>query len=164
MKTEKYRATILGLITTAICGVIYAGALSIPGLLIFPLIIVFSSIPFYYLGGWIFGENNYQLIALTVLFFELILLFILSFQYFKKLIRDERNKMAFNRTRLMVFFVFLQFIIHPIGFYGWLIINEVDQSDSMILFYIIETLPFSGVAFTLLGVIIDIVRNRIAHK
>ncbi len=35
----------------------------------------------------------------------------------------------------------------------------MDPNDSMILFYMIKTLPFSGLVFIVLGVFIDLIGN-----
>lgn len=161
MIIEKYKATIVGLITTAICLIIYALAFVIPVFLIFPLLFNASFIPFNYLGGWIFGETNYFSIESTVLVGESVFLLVLCVIYFRKLIRAEKQQEKFNVTRLIVFFVFLQFMVHPIVFFSWLLFTYGgDYTDPMVLFYSIESFPVSGCAFLVFGMLIDLIRNR----
>lgn len=165
MIIEKYKATIIGFITTAICFLIYATASAIPVFLILPLLFNIGFIPFDYLGRRIFGETNHFMIESTVLLGQSILLVILLVIYFRKLVRVERQQEKFNVNRLIVFFVFLQFIVHPIFFCSWLLFKyEGDYNDPMILFYSIETFPVSGCFFTVLGISIDLIRNRILKK
>lgn len=162
---EKYKATIIGLIITAICFVIYEAAFIIPVFFIFPLLFNASSIPFDYLGSWIFGKTNYFMIESTVLVGESIFLVILCAIYFRKLVVAARKQEKFNSTRLIVFFVFLQFMVHPIFFFSWLLFKYGgDYTDPMVLFYSIETFPLSGCTFLLMGIVIDLTRNRMLQK
>lgn len=165
MIDEKYKATIVGLITTAICFLIYAVAFIVPVFLIFPILFNISFIPFNYLGGWIFGETNHFMIESTVLVGESIFLVILCAIYFRKLVRAERQRDKFNVARLIVFFVFLQFMVHPIFFFSWLLFKYGgDHNDPMVLFYSIETFPVSGCIFMVFGILIDLIRNRMLKK
>lgn len=164
MENSKLRATIIGIITVAICFFVYAVAFIIPVFLILPLMFNASFLPFYYIGSWMFGETNYFMVESTVLVGEFIFLVILCVMYFKKLIRAEKQREKFNTARLIVFFVFLQFMVHPIGFYCWLITYNGDHADSMILFYSLETFPYSGSIFIVFGLLIDLLRYRISKK
>lgn len=165
MKVDKYKASIIGLITTAICLVISTIAFTIPVFLIFPFLFNISSLPFCFLGEWIFGKTNYFMIESTVLVCELLLFFILCVIYFRKLIQAKRRGEKFSTNRLIVFFVFLQFTVHPIVFFYWLIVAyRGEHEDPMTFLYCIETIPYSACSFIIFGIVIDLVRFRISKK
>ena len=91
----KYKATFIGIIISVICLFIYTVAFVAPVFLIFPMMFNFSFLPFHYIGSWIFGEADYFKVESTVLVGELILLLILTWIYFRKLIRAEKQKEKF---------------------------------------------------------------------
>lgn len=164
-KTDPYRATFIGMITVVICLFIYMVAFVAPVFLIFPIMFNLSFLPFNYLGEWVFGKNNYFMIESTVLVCELLLFFILCVIYFRKLIQAERRGEKFSTNRLIVFFVFLQFTVHPIVFFYWLIVAyRGEHEDPMTFLYCIETFPYSASSFIIFGIVIDLVRFRISKK
>lgn len=165
MEIDKYKATLIGLVTTAICLLIHAMDFAVvPVFLIFILLFNISILPLNYFGEWVFGRTNYFMIESTVLVGEFILLVILCVIYFRKLIRSERQREKFNTTWLVVFFVFLQFIVHPIGLYSWLITYNGDHGDPMTSLYGMETFPYSGCSFIVFGIVIDVVRSKMVKK
>jgi hypothetical protein len=165
MEIDKYKASIIGSITTAICLVIYWLAFTTPVFLFFPFLFNISFLPFYFLGEWIFGGTNYFMTEITVLVCEFILLLVLCGIYFRKLIRAEKRKEKFNSVRLIVFFVFLQFLVHPIGFFSWLLSDYTgDKTDEMIFLYCLATFPYSGCVFIIFGIGIDLFRNHLRRK
>ena len=159
MKTSKYTASLIGLITAVIC------FLSLYTFILPVLFLLPTALPFEYISGWIVGANNYPNKFIAIISMESVLLLISCVWYFKKLIGDKRKQVKFSRKKLILFFVVLQFIVHPIGFYIWLLNNTaMDINDSMIMFYIVETVSYSGCFFIVLGVIIDLIRNKNMKK
>ncbi|WP_300355877.1 hypothetical protein [Fluviicola sp.] len=155
MKTARYTATLIGLITTVICGLVSFTVL-LPFLTLLP-----TAVPLEFISGLIFGESNYPNKFKLILSLELTLLLVLCAWYFKKLIKQRQEKKKLETKSLIIFFIILQFVVHPIGFYIWLLNTpEMDPSDSMIGFYISETFPYSGCFFIFLGIVIDLIRNR----
>lgn len=158
MKTSKFTATFIGLITAVIClGLSFTIALPIVFLL--P-----TALPLEYISGWIVGESNYPAKLITILSIESAFLLVACGWYFKKLISDKKQLVKFSGKRLILFFVVLQFIVHPMGFYCWLIQGGGDPDDGMIIFYIVETVSYSGSFFIVLGILIDLLRNRNMKK
>lgn len=159
MKTTGYTATLIGLITTVIC-VLVSFTIILPFLTLLPTVITLE-----FISGLIFGEGNYPNKFKLILSLEIIFFLVLCVWYFKKLVSQVREKKKFETKKVIIFFVVIQFIVHPIGFYILLLSTpEMDPTDSMIGFYICETFPYTGCFFIFLGIVIDLIRNRETKK
>ncbi len=159
MKT-KYLATIVGVVISAL----FFGIWVEPFMLVSMGMSIGSLLPSVLLIELpleqIFEKGDYFSITLTTLIIEVVLLLLLCYRYFRKLVLTKRENKPFNFGKLILFFFFLQFLIHPIGFNIWALPNIDYARDSMFIFSIIETTPYSGLTFILLGIIIDLVRGQ----
>lgn len=151
-------------------GTIVGFGLTIPGLLSltsgFSIIFSVFSILFYFpialplelLGSRLF--NNYALTALLVLMVLTTAFGISSFYFFKSLIRDRNERKSVNLFKFWGYIILQLFIIHPLFFYIWALINSNHAGDGQFMFGIFETFPFSSMFFLLIGFIIDLVKNE----
>jgi MFS family permease len=156
VQSNDHRTIIAGIV-----GLVSVGAFLIPALSIISIVFILPALPFEYISGWIVGGNSYPLKLIVILCMEFVLFAIFCYWYFKKLIEDKKKSEKFNEKRLLLFFLLLQLIVHPIGFYTWLLINsDMDPNDGMNIFYGVLTIPYSGLVFIVLGVLIDLIRNR----
>jgi len=107
----------------------------------------------------LFGNNNIYYEILGTIIIEVILLFLLSYRYFKQIIRTKRENKPFNFGKLVIFFFLLQFLVHPIGFNVWALENVNQSNDSMFYFYAMETVKYSGLAFVPIGISVDLAHH-----
>ena len=151
---EKYKATIIGSIITVIC-FLSTWTFVVPFLTILPV-----GLPLELLFSGIFSDANYSATSTSVLL-TLIGLFILTgLWYYKKIETDKKEKYEFNTIRLIIFFTIQLFIIHPLVFYLWATMNSENAGDGQFMFGIIETFPISSFSFVIIGIFIDIFKNK----
>ena len=147
----KYTASIFGLLFTAIL-FISTFTLVIPLLtLLLPgfLEIIVSSI---------IGDSEHKTILFSVLSCLVIIFIITTYSSFKVIFR----KKELLKKELIYYFTFQVFIIPSIFFYAETFRdgNWDRASDGQFFLGIIEVFPLSSFSFIIIGVIIDIIRNR----
>ena len=147
----KYTASIIGLLFTAILFistftlVIPLLTLLLPGL----LEIIVSTI---------IGDSEHKTILFSVLSCLVIIFIITTYSSFKVILR----KKELLKKELIYYFTFQVFIIPSIFFYAETFRdgNWDRASDGQFFLGIIEVFPLSSFSFIIIGVIIDIIRNR----
>ena len=147
----KYTASIFGLLFTAILFistftlVIPLLTLLLPGL----LEIIVSTI---------IGDSEHKTILFSVLSCLVIIFIITTYSSFKVILR----KKELLKKELIYYFTFQVFIIPSIFFYAETFRdgNWDRASDGQFFLGIIEVFPLSSFSFIIIGVIIDIIRNR----
>jgi hypothetical protein len=105
-------------------------------------------------------SNSYALSALLVILVLTSSFGISSFYYFRSLIRDRNESKPVNLFKFWGYIILQLFIIHPLFFYIWALINSNHAGDGQFMFGIFETFPFSSMFFLLIGFIIDLVKNE----
>ena len=147
----KYTASIFGLLFTAILFistftlVIPLLTLLLPGL----LEIIVSTI---------IGDSEHKTILFSVISCLVIIFIITTYSSFKVILR----KKELLKKELIYYFTFQVFIIPSIFFYAETFRdgNWDRASDGQFFLGIIEVFPLSSFSFIIIGVIIDIIRNR----
>ena len=152
---EKYKATMIGAVISGICLAIYIILPYIAILFVFPTALSLGLIV-----EELVGRNHPKQEIIILLAHSVLLLGVFSW-YIRKVIHDKKQQKAFNQKRLIGVFAVLQFIVHPMGLYCWLLTQpSFDPDDSMTLFYVMTTLPFTAGVFVVLGLIIDLIRIK----
>lgn len=165
MRTSKYKATIIGLITVMIWLLIAGLYFLVPGILCIPLLTLITAIPFEFLSSAIFGANNYPLQSIGALSCEILLLVVLCIWYFRKMVLNERKGEEFDSKELIVFFTFLHFVLFPIGYYTGILTSysSLPEDPFFMLFSMIKLIPYIVFSFVPIGLSVDLIRRRI-HK
>jgi hypothetical protein len=145
----KYTASIIGslftvtILISTFTLVIPILTLILPGLLEF----IFSLI---------FGNSQFKIIGISVLFSLVIIFILTTYSLFKVILR----KKDLIKKELFTYFTLQVFIIPPIFFYINTSRNWESANDGQFFFGIYEVFPLSCFSFVVIGVIIDIIRNR----
>lgn len=166
MKIIKYKGTAGGLIVVFIWGLVYLLGLLVPGMLFLPLLTLITVVPLEYLSSAIFGNNNYPLESIGVLIGEILILVVLYIWYLRKMIRAQRQGIEFKVKELIVFFTFLQFVLHPVGWYICILMEYISlpEDSVFLLSNLAESMPYTVLLCIPIGMIIDLIQYRISIK
>ena len=148
----KYPATIIASIIAAICFAL-SGTFSFTFMTVMPIAlpleIIFTSVFDSYAA--ISGSTTLGLLAVFTL---------LGIWFIRQIQKDRKAGKKFNYLRLLVFFAIQQIILHPLIFSIWPTMNAHRAGDGQFIMGFMETFQVSSLAFVVLGIIIDSVKNH----
>ena len=127
----------------------------VPMLTIIPI-----GLPLELLFGKIFETSSYAATSISVLLTLIAVFILVGLWFVNRIERDKREQKEFNRIRLIFFFAIQLVIIHPLVFYVWATMNSQNAGDGQFMFGIAETFPFSSICFAILGLSIDLKKNK----
>lgn len=145
----KYTASIIGLLFTAI---VFISAFTI----VIPLLTLILPGLLELIASSIVGDSEYKTIGISVLTCLGIIFILSTYALFKVLFRKKK----LQKKELIYYFTFQVFIIPAIFFYVETSRDWERAMDGQFFFGIIEVFPFSSISFIIIGVFIDIIRNR----
>lgn len=161
MNTNKFKATIIGLILGVpgvLAGILpysdFQSMLNIVSILAalpvsLPLELIGKSLFSKYSGVAFF--NSLGLISLFLVF---------SIPFFRRLLKNLDQGLDIGSVKLWRFFGIQLVLLHPMFFYFWALANSKHSGDGQFIFGMMETFPYSSLAFILLGISIDLLRNQ----
>ncbi len=145
----KYTASIIGLLFT---GIVFIATYT----LIIPMLTLTLPGLLENIFSVFFGNSPYKTIGISVLISLLLIFIITTYLMFKVIFKQKQLLIK----KLYTYFTFQVFIIPPIFFYLKTSRNWETANDGQFIFGIVEVFPLSCFIFVIIGVIIDIVRNR----
>jgi hypothetical protein len=147
----KYTVSIIGLLFTAI---VFISTFTI----VIPLLTLILPGLLELIASSIVGDSEYKTIGISVLTCLVIIFIITTYASFKLIFR----KKELLKKELIYYFTFQVFIIPSIFFYAETFHdgNWERASDGQFFLGIFEVFPFSSISFIIIGVFIDIIRNR----
>lgn len=126
---------------------------------IFAIISIFPlALPLESIGKLIF--DNFIWTSLLVLFGLSLCFYISTKTFFKKTIKDRNENNPANVLRIWMFILLQTIIIHPFALYFLVFITATDSTENYYFFYMIYTFPFSSCILVIIGIMIDVIKNK----
>jgi len=151
---HKFSATAVGFIITVFCWITTATVV-VPVLVFAPVGLTSE-----FIFEKVFGNSGLVLKTIVKLLFQSGLLILLVFWYFKKLNVDTKYGNSFNLKRLILFMILFLFIVQPLGLNIWTIVNWQEKGTGSFAFDFIKTFPLASLALPIIGMTIDIRKNK----
>ena len=149
---EEYKGTLLGLIYTVSCLVLYYTFI-IPLLLMLPLSLTLETF-----FSNIYKEEGYSKIGNSVMFALLAIFLTVFVFFFTYFIYQIRTTNAVKTSRFLLFLTLQLFIIHPLVFYFDLSKDWSRAEDGQFFFSINSTFQLSSIPFVFLGIVLDFLK------
>lgn len=111
----------------------------------------------------IIGTNLFTDYATSAFFASFMLLIIFatsSYFYFSRLVADRDQNGHFYPVRFWGYFGLQLIVIHPLVFQFWGMAHAGSAGDGQFFFGVFESFPASSLIFIILGVAIDVVKNK----
>jgi len=156
--TQEYKATLIGLGFTTI-NLLLTWTYIIPIFSVIPAAVLLESS---FIS--IFGKEPFDTVGQATLITLIILVVLISFVYFRLLIRARDNNESFDIGMFIGFLFYQMFMIHPLVFYLILSENWNRAGDGQALFGVVVTFPISSFGFAVLGIVTDTVKNKMRKQ
>lgn len=145
---KKYSGTFFGAIFTI-------GSLLLTLTFVIPIISILPGVFIQSIVASFFGDVSEMIIGK----YTIITLFILLFVSLSVVLIKVR-KLEVKNIHILGVLIFEYFIIHPLGFYCYWAISLNYRSDGQLIFGAVSSFPYSSFGFLLIGILIDLVKNR----
>lgn len=154
--TKNYSGLLVGTIFTII-------SLLLTITFIVPIISILPGVLFESISKALVSNEPYSKVGkLTILFLAMTLLFALIMLFL-----DVKRKIlsygSVTRKRIAMWMFIFYFLVHSLGFYIYWGLELDFRSDGQLIFGAVKSFPASSFAFLLIGLLIDLAKNRAAN-
>ena len=143
-------------------GLIFAiASLLLTATYVIPVISVLPGVLVEFVLNRIFSiSQNSQVGRLTILILSILLVLVLAFSLLN--IWRTAKSGSVSKGRIVIIMCTCFFLVHSLGFYCYWGLNLDFRSDGQLLLGAVNSFPISSFAFVLIGLLIDIIKNKAA--